>query len=75
MDSLSGHGRRQAGFGRSRYRWRGICQFGELDGAGVGESYQVRAMAFDKLAVSLGVPEKSLSDAVKTNTLVVKRVK
>jgi hypothetical protein len=60
---------------KGQYRWRAICQFGELDGKGKDSSYQVRAMVFDKKTVQDGLPEKALSKADKTEVIVLKRVR
>ena len=61
-----------------QYRWRAICLFGELNGKGVGGSYQARAMAFDKQTSRKGLPEIDSASAIaaaKTEVIVLKRVK
>ena len=61
-----------------RYRWRALCLFGELNGKGVGDSHQVRVMAFDHQTARKGLPEVSASAAIaaaKTEVIVLKRVK
>lgn len=58
-----------------RYRWRAIVQFGQLNGKGVGESHEVRAMVFDKRTVLKGLNEKAVASAVKTESIVLKRTK
>jgi hypothetical protein len=60
---------------KGQYRWRAICQFGELGGKGKGSSYKVRAMVFDKKTVMEGLPERALSQAEKTEVVLLKRVR
>ncbi len=60
---------------KDRYRWRAICQFGELDGKGVGGSYQLRAVVFDHATVAAGLPAAAIGKATKTEVVVLKRVK
>lgn len=64
--------------GSARYRWRAICHFGQLDGKGVGDIHQVRAMAFDHRTASKGLPEEARAAAIaadKTEMIVLKRIK
>ena len=61
-----------------RYRWRAICHFGELNGTGIGNSHQVKVLAFDHATAARGLPPESSASAVakvKTNVIVLKRVK
>jgi len=46
-----------------KYRWRAICQFGELDAPGVGDTYQVRAVAFDRSTIAARLPARLPSSA------------
>ncbi len=57
------------------YRWRAICQFGELSGKGKGDTYLVRAYAFDRLTVSQGLPPSAVEAAIKTEIIALKRVR
>ena len=59
-----------------KYKWYAICQFGEVDGRGVGNSYQVRAIAVDRKQLG----KKMISDFLETGspqsrTITIKRVK
>jgi hypothetical protein len=54
-----------------RYRWRAICQFGELDGRGKGDQYKVRVVAVDPADLVKAVR----GPAVETGTITLKRVK
>lgn len=59
----------------SGYKWRAICHFGEFDGRGVGDSYQVRVIAQDrKLPSKVDGNEQLQSSALQTETIVIKRV-
>ncbi len=60
---------------RSQYRWYAICQFGELDGRGVGVDYQARAIALDRETLNKGFPEKIPSSAPQSEVIVFKRTK
>ncbi len=63
---------------KGRYRWRAIIQFGELDGKGIGNTYQVKVMAFDKQTASKGLPEKARAETVAasmTEVITLKRVR
>jgi len=63
---------------KGQYRWRAICQFGELNGTGIGNSHQVKVMAFDHATAARGLPPESAASAVakgKTDVIVIKRVK
>lgn len=61
--------------GKGVYRWRAICQFGELGGKGIGDTYQARAVAFDRVVAAKGLTDKAVDGALKTEVIVVKRVK
>lgn len=62
-----------------RYYWRAICQFGELGGKGVGDTHQVRAIAFDPSQIPISrsskFPALDSPSVSKTNVIVVKRTK
>src|SRR5881628_2506556 len=58
-----------------KYRWRAICQFGEVDGPGVGDTYQVRAVAFDRSTIAARLPARLPLSAPKTSIIALKRVK
>jgi hypothetical protein len=60
---------------KGRYRWRAICQFGELNGKGIGENHQVQAVAFDKKIVMKGLTAQAMTDAGKTEVISLKRTK
>jgi hypothetical protein len=58
------------------YRWRAICQFGEFHGEGVGNSYQVRAIAIDWRLIGIGnLPDPLPANALQSNAITIKRVK
>jgi len=61
--------------GNGQYRWRAICQFGELNGKGVGATYQIRAMVFNQATVHAGLSAAAVDHALKTEVVVLKRVK
>ncbi|MDA2925576.1 hypothetical protein MYX65_13170 [Acidobacteria bacterium AH-259-L09] len=58
-----------------QFRWRAIGQFGKLDGTGIGDAYQVRAIAFEKTEISEGLPRLLPSAAPKSQVFVLSRVK
>lgn len=58
------------------YKWFAICHFGEIDGRGVGASYQVKAIAIDRRNLAKVKLSDSLSSSAhKSQTLTFKRVK
>jgi len=61
--------------GAGRYRWRAVCNLGELDGAGKGDNFQLRAIALDPRLLSSGLPERLPPATAKSSTIVLKRVK
>jgi hypothetical protein len=59
-----------------KYRWRALCHFGKSTIAGVGDGYQVKAIAFNKDSLSKnGFPNKLSTIALNSNPLVLKRTK
>jgi hypothetical protein len=59
-----------------KYRWNAICQFGEMDGLGVGASYQVKAIALDrKISGQARITNRLPADALRSQTIAIKRVK
>lgn len=60
---------------KDQYRWRAICQFGKLNGLGVGDNHQVRAIAFDRSELANGPPKDPMASKIKTEVIVLKRVK
>ncbi len=60
---------------KGQYRWRAICQFGELKGTGVGDNYQARAFALDKQTIKDGLPQKIPAESLKTEVIVLKRTR
>ena len=58
-----------------KYSWRAICQFGELDGPGVGDTYQVRAVAFDRSTIAARLPARLPLSVPKTSIIALKRIK
>jgi hypothetical protein len=58
-----------------KYRWSAICQFGERDSKGDQETYQVRAIAFDKSQMSQEPGSKLPASTTKTDIVTLKRTK
>jgi hypothetical protein len=58
------------------YHWRAICQFGELNGKGVGSNYQVKAVAFDSAEIKKnGLPKTLPLSIVNSNAIDLKRIR
>jgi hypothetical protein len=59
-----------------KYRWSALCHFGKSTGAGIGDGYQVKAIAFSKDSLSKsGFPNKLSSIVLNSNSLVLTRTK
>jgi len=58
------------------YRWRALCHFGKADGTGVGASYQIKALGFEKGQIPAeGLPKNISPTVLKSNAIVLKRTK
>jgi hypothetical protein len=55
--------------------WRALCQFGRLNGPGVGTSYRVRAIAFDPADLKNGLPRKLPSSILTADSVVLTRIR
>jgi hypothetical protein len=59
-----------------KYRWSALCHFGKSTGAGIGDGYQVKAIAFSRDSLSKsGFPIKLSSIVLNSNSLVLTRTK
>lgn len=58
-----------------KYRWRAICQFGELDGKGVGDLHEIKAISFDKSKIANGLPTKLSAEVANSGSISVTRTK